>query len=98
MKQQQTLLFTTNPELLRLLCDGLAKGSSKEAEDCDHDMIGINIGFSRAISDDGLIRDITGAIANRLGCNPDEARASTVYNTGRPVVSMLVDVTPFEAE
>lgn len=96
--QQQQLLFASIPSLLDRLCAGLANGSSKEAEDCDHEIIGVNVTFSRSIADDGFVRDVTAALARRLGCASDDVRAVTQYNTGSPVVSMRVDTAHFGNE
>lgn len=96
--QQQQLLFAAIPSLLDWLCAGLANGSSKEAEDCYHEIVGVNVSFTHAISDDGLIRDVTGALARRLGCTPEDVREATSYNTGGPVVLMRVDTDRFGHE
>jgi hypothetical protein len=93
--QQQSILFSALPDLVQMLCAGLAGGSSREAEDCDHQIVGINVELSRAIDDDGLVNGITGSLAARFGCAPSDVREATRYHTGSPVVSMKVDVSKF---
>jgi hypothetical protein len=96
--QQQEILFAGIPDLRDMLCAGLANGSSKEAEDCDSLVVGVNVAFTRAVDDDGLVNGITHALAARFGCAPDNMREAVTYNTGSPLVTMRVDVDRFTAE
>ena len=91
--QQQQALFTVAPELLDFLLSGLANGSSKEAEDCDHEIVGVNVSFVRGVDDDGLVRDITSALAKRFAISVDDVREVTAYNTSGPVVTLRVDTS-----
>jgi len=94
--QQQQLLFSSIPELLDALLAGLANGSSREALDCDNEIAGVHVNFTRAVTDDGFIRDVIEAIARRMNVTAHEVRAASTINTTTPVATLRVDVAAFD--
>lgn len=97
-RQQQADVFAGVPGIVDDLCSGLARGGSKEAEDADHEIVGVEVRFDRSITDDGLVRDVTNVLANRLGTTAESLREHTTYDTGGPVVVMRVRTSAFENE
>lgn len=94
--QQQQVVFAAVPDLLGALMSGLCNGSSREAHDCDHDIVGISLSFTRGITDDGMVRNVIDAVARRMDCTADEVRSSSAINSSAPVVSIRVDVAAFD--
>lgn len=93
---QQREVIAKVQGILEALFSGMARGASKESLDADAPIVGVEIDFDREITDDGLIRDITGAIANRFGASNDDVRKACTYRTTTPVVKMSVMSSRFE--
>lgn len=96
MAIQQAYMFREIPDLISALCSGLANGNTREEHDADRMVAAVMVLFDKPFTDDGLIRDITKVLANRLGCNPEEIRAVTKYDTSTPHVRMDVRSSDFE--
>lgn len=93
---QQCALVAALPELLPALLLGLANRSSREALDADHELIGVNVSFRRAVTDDGMVNYVIGALARRFDCAPQDVREATNVNTSGPIAHLLVDTERFE--
>lgn len=78
-EQQQTRLFQEVPDLLSMLCTGLAMGASREVADASRTITEIVVGFQgQAIMDDGIGTAVLKAVANRLGCSLEDLRKVTI--------------------
>ena len=95
-REQQDEVFRALPMLLVDLCSGLARGSSKEAEDADHEIREVHVVFDQLVSDDGMVREIVHVLANKFGATANDVRAVCRFDTGTPVVTLRVAASQFD--
>jgi hypothetical protein len=95
-EQQTRIIENLGPDVLRDLFSGLARGGSRERHDTSHAIQSLRINFDGdAVEDSGLIKGILAAISNRLGCNMDELRAASYFDTGDQNIRITIMTTEF---
>ena len=80
-KRQQSNLMREVPGLIEALCDGLAGRSSRESRRFNEPIDGIEITFTKPISDEGIVTAVLRQVAQRLGWTMDHLRERTIFSS-----------------
>lgn len=92
---QQMKLLSALPDLQRDLLIGLAGSAIREASSASQEMDSLLLQFDKTMTDDGMVRGVLNALAQRLGCSIEDLRKACHFNMNTREVVIRIGVSEF---